>query len=176
MNYSITYIYICRVSVFGPNPLQWICREWVQKLGSKKATACFGDEKYTESDDPTSQGERAPRPKTGTPNSPCIPGASLLFLGLLVSPPPLRFEWSLLLYTHFFRSSSSYTCQSSVPILECIPIGHSFWRSGSCCGPHRTVQGSHPHQWDQGVSCEYLIQRWQFLLGLLFYHAPMASP
>ena len=29
----------CRVTVFGPSPLQWICREWVQKLGSDKATA-----------------------------------------------------------------------------------------------------------------------------------------
>ena len=27
------------------------------------------------------------------------------------------------------------------------PICHSFWRSVSCCGPHRTIQGSHPHKW-----------------------------
>ena len=56
------------------------------------------------------------------------------------------------------------------------PIGHSFWRSVSCCGPIRTIQGSHPHQWGKGVSYGYLIRRWQLLLGLLFYHAPMASP
>ena len=31
----------CRDSVFGPGPLQWICREWVQKLGSDEATTCF---------------------------------------------------------------------------------------------------------------------------------------
>ena len=30
----------CRVAVFGPGPLQWICREWVRKLGSNKATTC----------------------------------------------------------------------------------------------------------------------------------------
>ena len=77
----------CRVSVFGPSPLQWIYKELVQKLGSNKATACFGIEKYTEPDGPTSQGERAPRPRTGTPNSPRIPEASLLSLGLLASFP-----------------------------------------------------------------------------------------
>ena len=60
-------------------------REWVQKLGSDEATACFGSEKYTEPDDPTSQGERAPCPRTGTPNSPYILGAFLLSLGLLPS-------------------------------------------------------------------------------------------
>ena len=43
--------------VLGPSPLQWICRERVQKLGSDEATACFGDEKHTESGGPTSQGE-----------------------------------------------------------------------------------------------------------------------
>ena len=39
-------------------------------------------------------------------------------------------------------------------------IGHSFKRSVSCCDPHRTVQGSHPHQWGQSVSCGYLIRKW----------------
>ena len=46
----------------------------------------------------------------------------------------------------------------------------------SCCGPHRIVQGSYPHQWGQGVDCGYLIQKGQLLLGLLFYHAPMVDP
>ena len=46
----------------------------------------------------------------------------------------------------------------------------------SCCGPQCTVQGSRPHKWGQGVSCGYLIWRWQLLLGLLFYHAPMVGP
>ena len=60
--------------------------------------------------------------------------------------------------------------------LSARPIGRSFWRSVSCCGPDRTVQGSRPHQWGQGVSCGYLIRRWQLLLELLFYHAPMVGP
>ena len=49
----------CRVSVFKPGPLQRICRELVQKLGSNGATVCFGGEKYTELDGPTSQ-EKGP--------------------------------------------------------------------------------------------------------------------
>ena len=61
------------------------------------------------------------------------------------------------------------------PYLSARPIDYSFWRSVSCCGPHRTVQGSRPHKWGQGVSCGYLIRRWQLLLGLFFYHAPMAG-
>ena len=47
----------------------------------------------------------------------------------------------------------SYPC----PYLSARPIGHSFWYSVSCYGPHRNVQGSHPHQWGQGISCGYLI-------------------
>ena len=50
------------------------------------------------------------------------------------------------------------------PYLSTRPIDYSFWCSVSCCGPHRIVQGSHPHQWGQGVSCGYLIWRWQLLL------------
>ena len=65
----------------------------------------------------------------------------------------------------------SHQCLSS----NARPIGHSFWRSVGCCGSHRTVQESHPHQWGQGVNCGYLIRRWQLLLGLLLCHAPMAS-
>ena len=54
-----------RVTVFGLSPLQWICREWVQKLGSDEATTCFGDEKHTESGGPTSQGEGTSRSRMG---------------------------------------------------------------------------------------------------------------
>ena len=141
------YIYICRVSVFRPGPLQWICREWVQKLGSDEATASFGGEKYTEPNGPTSQGERAPRPKTGTPNSSRIPRASLLSMGLLASP--LCFGWSLLLYTPLFRSSSSYTCQSSMSILERMSHRPLFltpcellWPPPHCPGVTSTSTGS----------------------------------
>ena len=59
----------------------------------------------------------------------------------------LLFRWPLLLFISLFRSFSFYTCQSSRPILKC------------SCGPHRAVQGSHPHQRGQSVSCVYLIWR-----------------
>ena len=37
---KIVIIYtICRVTIFGSSPLQWICREWVQKLSFDKAMA-----------------------------------------------------------------------------------------------------------------------------------------
>ena len=50
------------------------------------------------------------------------------------------------------------------------------------CTSHRPLfqalykQLSRPHKWGQGVSWGYLIRRWQLLLGLLFYCAPMAGP
>ena len=62
------------------------------------------------------------------------------------------------------------------PYLSVRPIGYSFWGSVSYCGLHRTIQESRPHKWGQGVSYGYLIRRWQLLLGLLFYYAPMAGP
>ena len=62
------------------------------------------------------------------------------------------------------------------PYLSARPISHSFWRLMSCCDPDSIVQGSHPHKLGQDVSCGYLIQRWQPLLELLFYHAPMTGP
>ena len=97
-----------------------------------------------------------------------FPGAfspSLIFLGdlwcyisfLLVHPPP---------------TLVSHPC----PYFSARPIGHFFWRFVSCCGPDNTVQRSRPHKWGQGISCGYLIWRWQLLSELLFYHAPMAGP
>ena len=62
------------------------------------------------------------------------------------------------------------------PYLSAHPISHSFWRSMSCCDPDSTVQGSHSHKWGQDVSCGYLMRRWQPLLELLLYHAPMVGP
>ena len=41
----------------------------------------------------------------------------------------------------------SHPCLSS----SARPLSHSFWRFVSCCGPHRPVQGSHPHQ--RGSGC-----------------------
>ena len=165
----------CGVTVFRPSPLQWICREWVQKLGSDEVTACFGDKKHTESDSPTSQGEGFPRPRTGIPNFSRIPGASFLSLGLLLLGRPLVLDDPCCYI--FLSSVYSPPTLVSHPCLfsSAHPIGHSFWRYVSCCGPHRIIQGSHLHQWGQDVSCEYLIRRGQLLLGLLVYHAPMAS-
>ena len=121
-------------------------------------------------------GERTPLPRTGTLNSSRIPGASPLSLGLFLLPrPPALGDLCC-----YISLSSVYPPPTLVshpcPYLSARPIGHTFWCSVSYCGPYRTVQGSHPHQWGQGVSCGYLIWRWQLLLELLFYHAPMASP
>ena len=98
----------------------------------------------------------------------------------LVSLPKSTIETSLvgdlwcyisLLFVHHLPTLVSHPC----PYLSARPIGYSFWRSVSCCGPDSTVQGSRPHKWGQGVSCGYLIRRWQLLLELLFYHTPMAG-
>ena len=80
-------------------------------------------------------------------------------------------------YISFFLVHTPPTLVSHLcPYLSACPIGHSFWCSVSCCGPDCTIQGSLPHKWGHGVSCWYLIWRWQLLLELLFYHAPMADP
>ena len=86
--------------VFGPNLLQWICREWVQKLDSDEAIACFGDAKHTESGGPTSQGEGTPCSRTGmrqpllvTQEPPSCFWASLSFLAV-----PLFCEISVVIY------------------------------------------------------------------------------
>ena len=104
-------------------------------------------------------------------------GVSFLSLGLplLLSRPPY-FGWSLLLYIPLFRSSSSYTCQSSMLILKCTSHRTFFLALCKLLWPPCPVQGLHPHQWGQGISCGYLIRWWQLLLGLSLHHSPMASP
>ena len=92
-----------------------------------------------------------------------------------LQPPPLVGDlWCYisLLLVHPLPTLVSHPCL----YLSAHPIGHSFWCSVSCCGPDSTVQGSCPHKWGQGVSCGYLIRRWQLLLELLFYHAPTTGP
>ena len=76
----------------------------------------------------------------------------------LASQEPLSFLWASFflavppalgdLCCYIFLSSVhppptlvSHPCLS----LSARPIGHSFWRSVSCCGPHHPVQRSHPH-------------------------------
>ena len=95
----------------------------------------------------------------------------------LLAPGPLLALSDLSCYiflssVHHPPTLVSHPCLSS----SARPIGHTFWRSVSCCGPHRPVQESHPHQWGQGVSCGYLIRRWRLLLELSLHHSPMASP
>ena len=131
----------CRVTVFGLSPLQWICREWGQKLGCDETTACFGDERHTESSGPIVPGRRDPSLEDGDAPTPSQSRRSL---------PPLfftpLFKWSLLLFipssVHPPPTLVSHPCLSSSARL----LSHSFWRSVSCCGPYRPVQGSHPHQ------------------------------
>ena len=76
----------------------------------------------------------------------------------LTSQEPLSFLWAfcppsfspalgdlccyiLLSSVHPPPTLISHSC----PYSSARPIGHSFWHSVSCCGFHRTVQGSHPH-------------------------------
>ena len=143
------------------------------KVGLNGVTACLGTgddqigAKNIESDGPTSQGKgllvrecefSTPLTSQEPPFSPLSSGRSLMlyiFLSLVHPPSTLV----------------SHPC----PYLSTHPIGYSFWSSVSCCGPHRIIQGSRPHKWGQGVSCGYLIRRWQLLLGLLFYHTPTAG-
>ena len=149
--YVCIYIY-CRVTIFRPSPLQWICREWVQKLGSNKTMACFGGEKHTESGGPTSHGEGTPRLRTGIPHPSQSYRSLLSFSGPLPSswpPPPFLFGWSLLLYILLFRSSPSYTCQSSMPILKCtshqpffLALYELLWPPSPCPGITSTSMGS----------------------------------
>ena len=115
-------------------------------------------------------GERTPRPRSCAPSSSSFPGASLLFFSSsLLGDLCCYISFS---FVHLPPTLVSHPCS----YLSARPVGHSFWRSMSYCGPHRTVQGSRPHKWGQGVSCVYLIWRWQLLPGLLFYHAPIADP
>ena len=97
----------------------------------------------------SSQGEGTPRSRTGMCQPPLDhAGASPLFLGL--SPLFLRllFGWSLLLFIPLFYSSSSYTCQSSIPILKCTSLQPFFlalcellWPPLPCPGVTSTLKG-----------------------------------
>ena len=77
--------------------------------------------------DPSLEDENAPTPLDHARASP-------LFLGLCC--------YLSLSYVHPPPTLVSYPCLSS----SARPLSHSFWCSMSCCGPHRLVQGSHPHQ------------------------------
>ena len=76
-------------------------------------------------------------------------GASFLSLGLPLLPPPPSLVRSLLLYILLFCSSSSYTCQSSMPILECtshrpffLALCELLWPPSHCPGVTSTLMVS----------------------------------
>ena len=80
---------------------------------------------------------------------------------LITQEPPSCFQafpsfgWFLLLVflssIHPSPTLVSHPCLSS----SARPLSHSFWRFVSCCGPHRPVQGSHPHQ--MGLGCQLCV-------------------
>ena len=151
-------------------------------MGSDKATTRSegGKGKTYKIGRPKRSRERGPScPRTRIPNSSRVPRASPPSLSLPLPPgrPSLPFSGDLFCYillssVHRPPTLVNHLCLSS----SARPIGHSLWRSMSCCGLHRPVQGSHPHQCGQGVSCGYLIWRSRLLLGLSPHHFPMASP
>ena len=103
-----------------------------------------------------SQGEGTPCSRTGMRQPPLDhAGASLLFLGL----PPLFRAPSLggfccylfISSVHLLPTLVSYPCIFS----SARPLSHFFWRSVSCCGPYRPIQGSHPHQ--RGSGCQLCV-------------------
>ena len=134
----------CRVTVFRPSPLQWICREWVWKLGSNKATACSEEGKtyrIRQPKGPRKKGTLARGLESLTPLASQGPLSFYLGSFSFFHPPSL---WDL---SCDISSSSIHLLPTLVghlyPYSSACPIGHFFWRSVSCCGPHRAVQGSH---------------------------------
>ena len=103
----------------------------------------------------SSQREGTPRSRTRMRQPPLDHvGASFLFL------PPPYFGWSLLLFIPLFRSSSSYTCQSSMPILKCTSPQPFFLALCELLWPPIALSRGHIHiKGGQGVSCAYLIRR-----------------
>ena len=103
---------------------------------------------------PLARGRELPTPLSSQ-EPPFLLWAFLLFL-----LPPFSVLGDLCRYislssVHPLPTLVSHPCSCS----SARPIDHSFWLYISCCGPHRTVQESHPHQWSQGGSCGYLICR-----------------
>ena len=94
---------------------------------------------------PREKGPLARRRESPTPLASQEPLSFLWASFFLVVP---RFGQSLLLYIPLFRSSSSYTCQSSMPILECtshrpffMALCELLWPSSHCPGVTSTLMG-----------------------------------
>ena len=163
MQYTLFIYTNCRVTIFGPSPLQWICREWGQKLGCNETTACFGDKRHIESSGLIVPGRRDPSLEDGNAPTPLShAGASFLFLGL---PPPL---WVV-----------SVVIYSSLPFILLLHLSviHTYHQvhvpsailSGALWATVAPIALSRGHihiKRGQGVSCAHLIQRWQLFLGL----------
>ena len=77
------------------------------------------------------------------------PSRSRRSLPPVSGPPSLGglFCYLFLSSVHLPPTLVSHPCLSS----SARPLSYSFWHSVSCCGPHRPVQGSHPHQ--RGSGC-----------------------
>ena len=159
-NYIYINIYIIvrsRFSNWAPSngwdpsptdPLQWICKEWVQGLGFDETTvnAGVGDDrvgaKNTEVDGLTIRGNkllvRRYEFSSGLIRQEHEGGICAPFLPGSRNPPPLLGEISYLIYfpsVHPSPTLVSHPC----PHLSARPISHSFWRSVSCYDPDITV-------------------------------------
>ena len=168
------------------DPLQWICREWVQELGFDETTVNVkgGDDrvgtKNTKVDRFAIWGEWAPYSMVQTP----IWSDSLYAWrrNLCPSPPPslprepsfYLWEISYLIYLPSVYPDPTLVSHPCLH-LSARPIIHSFWHSMSCCDPDSTAKESRPHKWGQDVSCVYLMRRWRPFIGLLLHHALMGG-
>ena len=118
-------------------------------MGCDETTACFGDERHTESSDPIVPRRSDPSFKDGNAPTPSRSHRSLP----PVSRPPFSFcasyfGWSLLLFIPLFHSSSSYICQSSMSILKCtspqpffLTLCELLWPPSPCLGVTSTSKG-----------------------------------
>ena len=146
MNYSITYIYIYVGSRFSDRThynefvengsKRWVLMRRQLVLGVKNT-----------------QNRTAQRPRE---KGPLVRGRELPTP--LTSQEPFSFLWAFcpLSFSLALGDLCCYIPLSSIhppptlvsypyPYSSARPIGHSFWRFVSYCGPHHTVQESHPH-------------------------------
>ena len=140
--------------IFGLSPLQWICREWGQKLGSNEATACFGDERHTELGGLTSQGEGTPRrgwecanPSQSRSSPPCFWASVVIYSSI---------PFILLLHLSVIHAYPQVHVPSAI-------LSGALW---AAVAPIALSRGHIHIKGAQGVSCVYLIRRWQLFLVL----------
>ena len=101
--------------------------------------------------------EKGPLTRGREPPTPLAPQEPLSFFWasfLLLAVPPFSFVRSLLLYILLLRSSSTYTCQSSMPILEgtshrplFLALCELLWPPSPCPGVTSTLMGSECQLW-----------------------------